>query len=240
MGVNLALYTLVVDRLEYTIDTIKTLEDDNNIEFAHVILSQGSDTKTNDWLKTYKFKHPTKVYYWDENKGISIGSNFIMDKLVEFTREKMFDIWVIGKIDNDIETITPNWLDRCYDIAKNYYILCSPLIMGLTMFPDGVPGYAHQVMGGEPVRLTGHIGGIAHMAKAPLHLSHTYPENMTYALDQDTTLSKRAKDSFYLVGYLEDVKIKHRDTTMGQKEKYPDYFHIKETVWEKESPHDKT
>lgn len=232
----LALYTMIVDRLDYTIATIRTLEDDNDIEFVHFILSQGSESKTDDWLRAYKFKNDTHLYFWDENRGISKGSNFLIDRVTDWAYVNQKEIRVIAKVDNDIETVTPDWLGRCYDVANNYMILCSPLILGLKIFPDGVPGYANQIMGGERIRLTHHIGGIVHMAKTGLHTAHTYPEDMTYALDQDITLSRFAKKNFYLVGYLEDVKVRHRDTTDGQKRKYPEYFHIKETVWEKETP----
>jgi hypothetical protein len=232
----LAVYTLVVDRLEYTIETVYALENDNNVDFIHFILSQGSERITNDWLKGYPFKHETHTYFWDENRGISIGSNFLVEEIAKAQEGREYPIRVISKVDNDIETITPNWLDRCYAVASNHMILCSPLVMGLKMFPDGVPGYAGQTMGGEFIRMTHHIGGIVHMARAALHIAHTYPTSMTYAMDQDTTLSRAATNQFYLIGYLEDVKIRHRDTTEGQMEKYPEYFKKKLEVWEKEVP----
>jgi len=233
----LALYTLVVDRLEYTQRIIDDLENKNNQDFVHFILSQGSSKETDSWLKSYTFKHDTHIYKWDNNRGISIGSNFLIERISEADHENHYHINVISKIDNDIETITPNWLDRCYNVAKNYSILCSPMVKGLVTFPDGVPGYITQVISGENIRLTKHIGGIVHMAKAGLHLGHTYPEDMTYGLDQDVTLTRHANNNFYLIGYLEDVHIQHSTTI--QKEKYPEYFKVKETIWERESPNGK-
>lgn len=227
----LAIYTLIVDRLDYTIRTIKGLEDKNNEDFVHFILSQGSNSKTENWFTNYKFKHKTYVYKWDKNKGISHGSNFLINEIGKRMPQYNFDL--ISKIDNDVETITFNWLDRCAAVVRQFNILCSPLVLGLSMFPNGVPGYATQILNNEKVRLTRHIGGIVHMAKTGLHLSHLYSPNLTMALDQDTTLSRHAKLQYYLIGYLEDVQVKHMDSTEGQVNKYPEYFRLK-AIWERE------
>ena len=227
----LAIYMLVVDRLEYLQRTLKGLEEQNSEDFVLFLLSQGSNKETNQWLTDYKCSRKLYEYKWDENKGISHGSNFLINEIGNRMPHYGFDS--IAKIDNDVDTVTPNWLDRCATIARQYNILCSPLVLGLSMFPEGVPGYATQILNTEKVRLTRHIGGIVHMAKTGLHLSHLYSPNLTMAMDQDTTLSRHAKLQYYLIGYLEDVQVKHMDSTEGQVTKYPEYFQLK-AKWERE------
>lgn len=228
----LAIYMLAVDRLEYLQRTLKGLEEQNEEDFVLFLLSQGSNEETNQWLTDYKCSRKMYEYKWSENKGISHGSNFLINEIANRMPQYNFDL--IAKVDNDVETITPNWLDRCVATAKQFNILCSPLVLGLSMFPEGVPGYATQMLNNEKVRLTRHIGGIVHMAKADLHLSHLYSPNMTMAMDQDTTLSRHALRQYYLIGYLENVQVKHMDSTEGQVKRYPEYFK-KKRKWERET-----
>ena len=228
----LALYTLIKDRLEFTIDTIKGLEDKNNEDFIHFILSQGSNSETEDWLAHYKFKHKTYVYTWDVNRGISHGSNFLVEEIHNRMPQYKFDL--ICKVDNDVETITPNWLDRCASLARQFDILCSPLVKGLKSFPDGVPGYSTQIMGGELVRLTYHIGGLVHMAKAALHLQYQYSERLKMGVDQDRSFTQYTHQTrFYLIGYLEKLEVGHN--TVDQEKKYPGYFAEKAAIWHKKA-----
>jgi len=150
---------------------------------------------------------------------------------------------LIAKVDNDIETITPNWLDRCAAVAAEYNILCSPLVIGLKSFPNGVPGYAFQDLkvpevGKERIRLTPHIGGIVHMAKANLHLGYKYDENLKMGVDQDVSFTTYAHQRHYLIGYLEDVQIAHR--TREQEKKYPEYYKEKAEIWHERAWKDDT
>lgn len=230
----LALYTLVVDRLEYTKRTIKGLEDKNNEDFIHFILLQGCSKETSKWTSYYKFKHKTYLYEWDTNKGISIGSNFLIDEIRN--RMPQYNFKLISKIDNDVESVTPNWLDRCAKLARQFDILCSPIVVGLKSFPNGVPGYSTQIMGGELIRLTHHIGGIVHMAKADLHLQYIYNPKLKMAVNQDLSFTQYAKSfRYYLIGYLEEVVVGHMDGTLQQEKTYPEYFAEKAEIWHQKS-----
>lgn len=232
----LAIYTLVKDRLDYTQRTLKGLED-QNIDFIHFILSQGSNEETEKWLAYYKFKHKTYVYTWPENRGISHGSNFLVGEIRNRMPQYKFDL--ICKVDNDVESNNPHWLDRCAKLAEVFDILCSPLVTGLKSFPGGVPGYSTQVLGGERVRLTHHIGGLVHMAKASLHLDFAYSDKLKMAVNQDISFTQYAHQvRHFWVGYLEEVEVGHMDTTLGQEAKYPEYFKEKAEVWHKQ-PYEK-
>lgn len=222
----LAIYTLIKDRLESTQQALVGLEK-QNIDFIHFILSQGSNKETEDWLAYYKFKHRTYVYTWPENRGISHGSNFLVGEIRNRMPQYKFDL--ICKVDNDVESITDDWLERCAKVARKFDILCSPLVVGLKSFPGGVPGYSTQILGGELFRLTNHIGGLVHMAKAKLHLSFNYSPLLKMGVDQDISFTKYAHQTHFLVGYLEEVRVGH--DTLAQEKKYPKYFAEKAAVW---------
>ena len=74
---KIALFTLTKDRLEYTKQTFKSLNEKTDLTFDHFVIDQASKDKTVEWLKKFTYNQG-KVYVYPlaMNIGINRGVNF--------------------------------------------------------------------------------------------------------------------------------------------------------------------
>jgi GT2 family glycosyltransferase len=214
---KIAVYSLTRDRLEYTQDCFKKLKEKAGITYDHYIVDNGSQDGTVEWLKENEFK---KVIYNSENLGISKASNQALEEIFK----ENYDLVI--KMDNDCEIESENILKIISDIYESFgkysarYIL-SPYVNGINNQPtrggkDGANGYT--------IGLTSIVGGLFHIVPADIYKEYRYDETLPLAKYQDDFFCKWFKENGGKVGYIEELKVWHKDTTTGQCEKYPDYF----------------
>lgn len=223
---RIAIYSLTRDRLEYTKECFKVLREKAGMDLNHYVIDNGSQDGTVEWLKENESQFK-KVIYNQENVGISKASNQALNEI--FKEE--YDL--IIKFDNDCLVESDNILkivSDIYDSLGKYatrYIL-SPYVNGINNQPtrggkDGINGYT--------IGLTAIIGGIFHIVPADVYKDYRYDESLPLAKYQDDFFCKWFKENGGRVGYIEELKIWHKDTTTGQCEKYPEYFSKK---WQEE------
>lgn len=222
---KVALYTLVMDRLEYTKESFKALKEKTKYPFDHYVVDNGSKDGTTEWLKENE-KDFKKVIYNEKNVGISKGSNQALDAM----KGENYDI--IIKVDNDCKIWSDNWLEVFVDIyERNPMLILSPTVEGLVDNPGGVPrqgGYvrlAHLLLGNVP-----HIGGIFCVAPRSAYDQFRWPENDFLHSDQDFQFSQYCRKRGYNLAYVENLRCEHIDSTAGQRAKLVDYFKRRDEV----------
>ncbi len=228
---KIAIFTLTKDRLEYTERMFTSLDKYTHIPYTHFIVDQGSTDGTRDFLmRMMKERNNLKVIFNEDNKGISIGSNQALDAIGN-------DFDYIMKLDNDCEILTDDWL---YELVKliiysNNVLVLSPYVEGLVEHKGGVPRYFSCKLLGHPVGLTFHLGGISVISASSAYNGFRFDENDTLSGTQDVSFSRQVINKGYLMGYVEDIRVEHMDTTTGQKKKFPQYFKQREEVESKKS-----
>lgn len=216
---KIAIYTLTRDRLEYTKHCFSSLQNKSaGYPFDHFVLDNGSTDGTAEWLKTQNFKH---VELLPENIGISKGSNAILHKI-----HATGDYDLIIKMDNDCEVISENILDQLVEIFEDaismrYNIVLSPRVTGINNQPRRAQ---HVILGGREIGLTGIVGGLFHVVPAKIYQQYTYPEKLAKAWGQDDDFCEWLRVNNYAKGYVEGLVVNHYETTLGQAQRYPEYF----------------
>lgn len=218
---RLTVLTLTRDRLEYTRECFRSLETNAGCSYRHLVLDQGSEDGTPEWLREWRNAKPglRQVIYNHENIGIGKGLNALLAIAGEND--------VICKFDNDCHINTPNTLKIAAHFAINKPALVSPTILGLNRPPQPV-GVEFAVRVGDETVLgspMGQIGGIFMAAPARLWDGWRYPNDLPVYGEDDSTLCIRAATLFRMPSvYLNDYTATHHETTAGQHDRYPDYF----------------
>jgi GT2 family glycosyltransferase len=217
---KVALFTLTKDRLEYTKQTFKSLKKKTHIPYDHFVLDQGSKDGTVDWLNSFTHKlGKIYVYPLNMNIGINRGVNYIVDKIGD-----RYDI--IVKIDNDVEIETDGWLEKMIKVLAPKSVI-SPYVKGLIDNRGGVNRYSH--IKELNIGLTPFIGGICMIGhrKAWNEDSGGWEYPRPKHAGGDKAFCQKLELAGYKFGYVENVIIKHIESTTGQHERYPDYFKLR-------------
>ena len=219
---KIAIFSLTKDRLYYTKKTLQSLKEKTHIPFDHFILDQDSQDKTVEWINGFTYKQgEIYVYPISTNIGINRGVNFILDKI-----GKDYDI--IIKIDNDVEIETDGWLKKCINVLSKKFVI-SPYVKGLINNRGGVNRYGH--IKEFNIGLTPFIGGICMIGyrDAWTKDSNGWEFPVPKHAGGDRAFCMKLSLSGYKFGYVEDVVIKHIETTEGQHKRYPSYFKKRQT-----------
>jgi len=214
---RIAIYTLTRDRLEYTKQCFETLKQKAGYDYDHYVIDNGSTDGTQEWLKEQELK---KVIYNSSNVGISKASNQALDEI--FKEE--YDL--IIKFDNDCEVESDGILktvsgiyESCGKFSPKYVL--SPYVKGIA----NQPTRSHDTgLGLHTIGITAIVGGIFHIVPADVYRDYRFDEKLPLAKGQDDVFCKWVKDNGGVIGYIEELKVWHKDTTEGQCKKYPDYF----------------
>lgn len=219
---KVAVFTLTYDRVDLTKECFETLYETAGYEFDHYIWDNGSKDGTVEYLeglKPHGYCKNVKVIYSQDNKGISIASNGLIDEI------KKGDYRIILKSDNDAYYKTPDWLKKMVEIwSKNHLLVLSCYVEGLRDHPGGAQREARGMIAGEVLGMTRHVGGICHFVDARGYDGFRWDEDSALHGVQDLELSQYLWNKGYGMGYLENFFVEHRLTTEGQHKKYPDYF----------------
>jgi len=239
---KVAVFTLTMDRLEYTKRMAQSMFEKAGYPFDWFVVDNGSKDGTKTWLTSYFInKAPTKekkiaIKWWEsneENVGISRASNQALDiiedasKTAELLNGEAYDI--IIKVDNDCLFLTDNWLKEIVDIyERQRRIIISPRVEGLRDSPGGVPRTYYFYVDEHFLGVVPHLGGICVAAPAEIYKDFRWEENDFLHGEQDYIFSQYARKQGYLLAYDENIIVEHMDTTWGQEKKYPDYFKKRE------------
>lgn len=230
---RVAVYTLTMERLEYTKKMYKAMNDTAGYPFAWYVIDQGSKDGTREWLKSLtRDRYPEgdpgvnrfRYRLYDENVGLAKGWN----NIVQFVKsDGEYDI--IIKIDNDAEMMSTDWLKAMVEIfERNRTVILSPYVEGLEGSPGGV--LRQRASGESPyllindrvLGLVPNLGGIVYAT--PIALFDQWHFDELYEGNKDLILSKYARRLGYSLFYMEEFRVWHIDGTVGQHRKFPDYF----------------
>jgi glycosyltransferase involved in cell wall biosynthesis len=230
---RVAVYTLTMNRLEYTKQMVKSIEERAGHVFDWFVIDQGSTDGTQDWLKSLtrdregapgKWREKLRYKLYQENVGLAKGWN----NIVKFIKsEGEYDI--IVKVDNDAELLTDGWLEAMVGIyERNRRMVLSPYVEGLDGSPGGV--LRQRASGDSPYSLVNdrvlgvvpNVGGI--VFATPIELWNEWVFDEAYEGNKDMLLCQYARKLGYHCFYMEEFRVWHIDGTKGQHAKYPEYF----------------
>lgn len=220
---KVAIFTLTMDRLEYTKRMYKSMTERAGYPFDWFVVDNRSKDGTKEWIKDYKYtegkKHMVRTWQFNkENVGISKASNQALDLIGE-----NYDI--IIKADNDCEFMTDDWLKTIVDLyERQQKIVVAPRVEGLRDSPGGVPRENYFYVGNHFIGTAPHLGGICIVAPAELYKGFRWEEDDFLHGDQDYVFSQYVISKQCMLGYMENIIVEHTDSTIGQIKKYPDYF----------------
>lgn len=242
---KIAVYTLTMNRLEYTKQMYEALDTTAGYLFDSFIIDQGSTDGTKEWIKSltrdshnlrskgYRERLIYRLY--PANVGLAKGWNNIVDFIKS---EGEYDI--IIKVDNDAELMTAGWLKAMVEIfERNRRLILSPYVEGLDGSPGGV--LRQRASGESPYLMINdtvlgsvpNLGGI--VFATPIELWKTWPGfDEKGQGNKDYVFSMYAKQQGYSLFYMEEYRVWHIDGTKGQQAKFPDYFRGRPDVEESE------
>lgn len=227
---RIAIYTLTRERLEYTQRSFALLKQMAGVEYDHYVVDNGSKDGTREWLmeNAEQFKHLT---LFSENKGISQGSNSALYAIFAEEEITMRRYDLIIKMDNDCEVATVGLLSKICHLYEalgeewDKYVL-SPRVEGINSQPSRIKELPNEI--GQ----TAIIGGLFHIVPGSVyHRYGSYPLDVPKAKGQDDDFCAWVNKQGMVVGYIENLLVKHMDTTDGQCQKFPEYFKRK---WDEE------
>lgn len=235
---HIAVYTITRERLEYTQRTFESLEKNAGLEYDHLVIDNGSQDGTVDWLRSSGYDEllvSHKLVSLPENVGISRASNMARSLLLEDGR---YDL--IVKIDNDCDIKSPGILAS---FASIYAGNANGVDFSRFVLGPAVLGLSNPLRLGNPLvwgRFTLHqravIGGIFRVVPAAVYAAYPdYPETLPKAWGQDDDICEWLRMNGFPKYQVDNLVVEHMDTTTGQAAKYPEYF---ERKWkeEKERP----
>lgn len=230
---NIAIYTLTRDRLQYTKDCFAALREKAGHPYDHYVFDNGSEDGTQDWLLENRKAMFKTLAFGGGNLGISIASNTILKHSI-LPLSKSYDL--IIKMDNDCMIQSPGILAefaRIYTECKEAerWVL-SPRVEGINKQPRRV---RQHTLADHEIGVTPIVGGLFHVVPAPIYRKFMaaggYDETLPKAWGQDDQFCDWLARNGYAKGYVDDLVVEHYETTTGQAKRWPAYF---ERKWKEE------
>jgi len=211
---NVALFTLTRDRLDYTKHCFEKLYEYAGRNFDHYVLDQGSTDGSEQWLVDAPY--PLRLVLYGENIGIANGLNYLYDRSQAVAR---YD--VIIHFDNDCELTQPDTIRDLASLVVEGQALLSPRILGLNNPPQPI----RKLRIGDDVILDmPQIGGICLGVPGWVFEEFRYPDNLPKWGMDDATICKWWREQGGTCGYVERLEAWHYRTTQGQHEDHGWYF----------------
>jgi len=220
-----AIYSMTYNRLTYTKQSFVSLWEKADYPFEHFIFDQGSTDGTPEWLGEYEALHKGKVHiiYSEDNKGISIASNRLVDEIVKDNKFR-----IIMKSDNDALYTSKGFLKKMVEIWKvNHCLALSCYVNGLRDNPGGAQRIGYGKIKGQLIGMTKHLGGICHFVDALAYKYFRWDTEDFLHSKQDVELSQYLIMNNLQMGYLENFYLDHINGTSGQEKDYPEYFELR-------------
>ncbi len=216
---TVAVFSLTKDRLYYTQTCFTSLREKAGYPFYHIVVDNGSKDGTIKWLENeYKPDHLIKN---NENKGISIAQNQAVNYLLKNVKPD-----IIIAVDNDCLLISDDIIKIIVSMFKKNRMLCiSPYPEGLKDNPGGSPRSTYGNLDGQFMGITNHIGGFFKATSSlPFINGFRWSEDVPKHAFQDIEFSQYLVNHGYTLGYLENLKIEHFESSASQQKRYPEYF----------------
>jgi O-antigen biosynthesis protein len=182
------------NRLELTKTTFKSLFEKTDHPFRLIVVDNGSEDGTIEWLKDFKHNNPfcqsIDLHFNEKNLGIASGRNRCLKIANQYN-----DPW-LSTIDNDIEFID-GWLTKCID-----FLLVNPnFSIGLNM--EDV-NYPIQKFNGKEIQLKskGNLGTACTVFPRDLHNKLGYFVSYGLYSCEDSNFYIRSRVVGYKMGYL--------------------------------------
>lgn len=243
---RVAIFTLSYDRLEYTQQLFKNMQESAEYGFGWYVLDQGSKDGSAEYLKSLmdggaetRGGKPNgwleKVEFSPDNLGITGGSNRLLDMILKENSTTLVngeevenavprEHQIIIKVDNDCLFLTKGWLATVVDLWKrNHRLYMSPYVEGLVQNPGGAQRVGFGMVGDYMVEVTRHIGGIFAAIDARAYQDFRWTDQFLHG-NQDAEASQAFRERGYMPMYIPIQRIQHIDGTEGQHQKFPEYF----------------
>lgn len=216
---SVAVFTLTMDRIEYTRRTFESLGKSTGMRFDHFVVDNGSTDGTKQFLEANRSRFKGLIIN-ERNTGLANGWNQALDMIGD-----RYDY--IVKVDNDCEFVQHGWLEVLVDVCEacDRRIVLSPRVEGLAAppFDGGHPRDEWAECEGHVLGLTKHLGGICHFAPREAYRGFRFGKVPDHG-NQDVRFSIHARLDLGLpMAYVEDVRVRHMDGSEGQRLRYPDY-----------------
>lgn len=189
----IAAVTITFNRLELTKRTLESFYQKTNVDY-HLFIDNGSTDGTQEYLK--QFNH----ILLDKNYGIAYALACAVNALPEYD--------YILKLDNDVETITEDILNKMLDFhkkaGKNY--VCSPV--DLNIKPNFYPHvYSKANIHGYNVEYVAHTGGAFQLM--PYKICKDLITEYRSLAKGDYMIGQFYRKHGYKPTYLKDLEMKH-------------------------------
>lgn len=219
---RVAVFTMTRDRIGYTKRTFRSMADTSaGHPYDHWVFDQGSTDGTVDWLKeSVALGNIMSYSAWGENVGLHVGMNRAHRALLDAGYD------YIMKVDNDAEFKTKHWLRkllRAQSSLGNRSVV-SPRIVGLS---NPVIPFAKKRIGGFRVSFMSIIGGICRLMPRDAIEDFEFCERLPLAHGGDAWFADYCKRENIPLVYIEDIRVRHMDSTQRQELDNPDYFNRK-------------
>jgi GT2 family glycosyltransferase len=190
---KVAAVTITYNRLDLTKKTVESFYDKTSVDY-HLFIDNGSTDGTREYLKD--FNH----ILLDKNFGIAYAFRDAVNRLKEYD--------YILKLDNDVETVTPDIINRMLEFyeknGQNY--VCSPVDLNLD--PKFAPAILFKgSLNGFNINLTTHTGGAFQLA--PASICKRLCLEFRHLKFGDYMIGKYYRRHAYRPVYLMDLEMKH-------------------------------
>lgn len=213
---RIACYTLTRDRMAYSQLAFRSLKTKAGILYSHFVLDNGSTDGTQNWLRWGYKPHWLKLL--PENIGIAAGANMALDAIFA-----QGDWDIVVKMDNDCEVVSPDILDHLSklfaDSRLDKFVL-SPRVEGIDHQPER---RNYLIIKSRKVGVTNIVGGLFHVVPGYVYKEFRYNPATPRGGYNDHYFCKWFRQRGGMVGYVEDLVVRHMDTTGGQVKVYPEY-----------------
>jgi GT2 family glycosyltransferase len=204
---TVAAITITYNRLALTKQTVESFYFKTKIDH-HVFVDNGSTDGTQEYIKQF---HHIPL---DKNYGISEAFAMAVKQL------KGYDF--ILKLDNDIEVVTDNIIEKMLDFYERNGIefVCSPIDLNLDInyAPPQIGKIGIQNLKGFNVTFTTHTGGAFQLI--PYDICEQLCTNFTCLKKGDYMIGWFFREKGYKPTYLMDLQMRH----IGLNQTSPNYI----------------
>jgi len=213
---KVAIFTLTMDRLDYTKRMWTSLDKSTRYSFDWYVVDNGSKDGTIKWLDAELGKG--RYIANEKNKGISKASNQALDAIMENNYQ------IVVKVDNDCEFLTFGWLEAIVDLwRRNHLLYISPYPEGLVHNPGGAPRVGYSYIGPYFVEVAYHLSGLCAAIDARAYKDFRWQDQFLHG-NQDTEASIAFTKARYMPCYVPLHRVWHQRSTTGQQKDFPLYF----------------
>jgi glycosyltransferase involved in cell wall biosynthesis len=213
---KVAVFTLTMNRLDYTKKMWESLNKATRYNFDWYVVDNGSEDGTIGWLK--ETLGDDRFIVFKENQGITKASNRAVDEIMKGNYQ------IVIKVDNDCEFTTFGWLETLVDLWKrNHLLYMTPYPEGLVHNPGGAPRVGYSFIGPYFVEVSYHLSGLCAAVWSKAYEKFRWTDKFLHG-NQDREASIAFSKQGFMPMYLPQQRVMHQETTEGQYKRYPEYF----------------